>query len=122
IGQVVYSAFRLFLMYVHAEAAGHPPLLHAIKTISIRVIEADQNCNLAYEHSGYDFLSSCLEEAYLMSKIMQKAEYKKWLLNFLPILFEEKIESLQPALVSDRTDGKLVHLDGLNFKIGRAHV
>lgn len=114
-GQHDNTAFSLTLMYEYAEAAGDTALLHAIKTNSIRFFEADQNCNLAYEPSGYDFLSPCLEEAYLMSKIMQKEEYKKWLLNFLPILFEEKIESLQPALVSDRTDGKLVHLDGLNF-------
>ena len=109
------TAFSLTLMYEYAEAVGDADLLNAIKTNSIRLYETDKNCDLAYEPSGSDFLSPCLEEAYLMSKVMAKDDYKNWLLNFMPILFEENMELLKPAIVSDRTDGQLVHLDGLNF-------
>lgn len=114
-GQHDNTAFSLTLMYEYAEEVGDMALLNAIKTNGIRFFEQDKNCDLAYEPSGYDFLSPCLEEAYLMSKVMPKDEYKNWLVNFLPVLFEAEIEALQPAIVSDRTDGKLVHLDGLNF-------
>lgn len=114
-GQHENTAFSLTLMYEYAEAAGDTDLLNAIKTNSLRLFENDKNCDLAYEPSGSDFLSPCLEEAYLMSKILPKEEYQTWLLNFLPALFEEKVDLLQPGIVSDRTDGKLVHLDGLNF-------
>lgn len=114
-GQHENTAFSLTLMYEYAEAVGDADLLNAIKTNSTRLFENDKNCDLAYEPSGSDFLSPCLEEAYLMSKILPKDDYKTWLLNFLPVLFEEKVDLLQPGIVSDRTDGKLVHLDGLNF-------
>lgn len=49
-----------------------------------------------------------------MSKITPTKEYKTWLKDFLPQLFDKKHE-LKPGIVSDRTDGQLVHLDGLNF-------
>lgn len=114
-GQHDNTAFSLTLMYEYAEEVGDMALLNAIKTNSVRFFEQDKNCDLAYEPSGYDFLSPCLEEAYLMSKVMPKDAYQNWLVNFLPGLFEAEIETLQPAIVSDRTDGKLVHLDGLNF-------
>lgn len=114
-GQHENTAFSLTLMYEYAEAVGDHDLLNAIKTNSLRLFENDKNCDLAYEPSGSDFLSPCLEEAYLMSKILAKDEYKTWLLNFMPVLFEKQVDLLQPGIVSDRTDGKLVHLDGLNF-------
>lgn len=79
-----------------------------------RLYGNDVNCNLAFEPSGHDFLSPCLEEARLMSKIKENTPYEKWLSTFLPSLFEPDF-TLEVAKVSDRTDGHLVHLDGLNF-------
>lgn len=114
-GQHDNTAFSLSLMYDYAEATEDSALAEAIKTNSLRFFKGDKNCNLAYEPSGYDFLSPCLEEAYLMSKVMEKEAYGNWLLNFMPMLFNKDISTLKPAIVSDRTDGKLVHLDGLNF-------
>lgn len=118
-GQHDNTAFSLALMFDYAKQVGDQNLLNAIKTNTVRFFEKDKNCDLAYEPSGYDFLSPCLEEAYLMSKVLPQDEYKVWLLNFMPGLFEKEVKLLQPAIVSDRTDGKLVHLDGLNFS--RAH-
>jgi hypothetical protein len=50
-----------------------------------------------------------------MRRIMPVNAYRTWLYAFLPGLFEHKINILQVAQVKDRTDGKLVHLDGLNL-------
>ena len=75
----------------------------------------DRNCPLAYEPSGQDFLSPCIAEADLMRRIMTEAEFSDWLSAFFPDLDAEAGESwLQPAVVTDKTDGKLAHLDGLN--------
>ena len=50
-----------------------------------------------------------------MGQIFNNSEnFKHWLIQFLPSLFDEDFY-LQPGEVNDRTDGKLVHLDGLNF-------
>ncbi|MCG8376594.1 MAG: DUF2891 domain-containing protein, partial [Chlorobiales bacterium] len=74
----------------------------------------DQNCPLTWEPSGFDFLSPCLEEADLMRRVLPKEEFKVWLSKFLPAMTKPDF-ALAPAVVSDRSDGKLVHLDGLNF-------
>lgn len=49
-----------------------------------------------------------------MRRVMPEAEYREWLNNFLPQL-SQKDFALEPGKVGDRTDGKLVHLDGVNF-------
>jgi hypothetical protein len=45
-------------------------------------------------------------------------EYRIWLKKFLPS-FSDPSFHLEPGKVSDRSDGKLVHLDGLNFSRAR---
>lgn len=114
-GQHDNTAFSLSLMFEYAKSTHDDDLLNSIKVNSERFFKNDVSCNLSYEPSGYDFLSPCLEEANLMSKIMDSHTYRDWLAAFLPSLFDQSITMLQPAIVSDRTDGKLVHLDGLNF-------
>ena len=74
----------------------------------------DENCPFDWEPSGTDFLSPCMEEIGLMQRILPEKEFLKWLKKFAPNLFKKNFE-WQPAQVSDRTDGHLVHLDGLNF-------
>jgi len=75
----------------------------------------DRLCPLSYEPSGSDFLSPCIQEADLMSRVLQdEDEFRAWIGNFLPQLFDFNFD-LEPGVVIDRTDGKLVHLDGLNF-------
>ena len=73
------------------------------------------DCPLHWEPSGADFLSPCLEQAALVGKISKTPqEYQIWLQKFLPRLLDENFE-LETGKVLDRTDGYLVHLDGLNF-------
>jgi Protein of unknown function (DUF2891) len=77
---------------------------------------SDTNCPLAYEPSGEDFLSPCLAEADLMRRILPAREYGAWLRNFLPLIPSgTKKPWLAPAEVTDRSDPKLAHLDGLNL-------
>ena len=75
----------------------------------------NRNCPLTWEPGGFDFLSPCLQEAALMQKVLPENEYKKWLKKFLPGFEKNPGKYLQPAEVTDRSDGKLAHLDRLNF-------
>lgn len=75
----------------------------------------DQGCPITWEPGGFDFLSPCLQEAALMLKVLPKEEFIGWLDNFLPDFRVNPSAYLQVAEVTDRSDGKLAHLDGLNF-------
>jgi hypothetical protein len=55
-------------------------------------------------------------EADLMRRVLPAEEFREWFLAFLPgVAGEEPAALFQPALVTDRTDPQLVHLDGLNL-------
>ena len=76
----------------------------------------DKSCPLAYEPSGEDFLSPCLAEADAMRRVLPAALFAAWLRVFLPQIPANGSSSwLAPALVTDRSDPKLAHLDGLNL-------
>ena len=75
---------------------------------------SDKACPLSWEPSGFDFLSPCLQEADLVRKVLTPAKFKTWFNAFLPQLVKPTFQ-LETGRVSDRTDGKLVHIDGLNF-------
>ena len=113
-GQHDNSAFGLSLSLDYARTVGDKAFEKVIVENGKRLFENDIDCNLAYEPSGYDFLSPCLEEAYLMSKILDTDAYQNWIGKFMPGLLKEDL-ILEPAIVKDRSDGKLVHLDGLNY-------
>lgn len=108
------TAFGLSLMYDYASDAGDRQLQDTIASHAQRLYQSDVGCDLAYEPSGSDFLSPCLEEAALMSRILPHDDFKKWMLRFLPSI-EDTDFSIEPAVVKDRSDGQLVHLDGLNY-------
>jgi len=75
----------------------------------------DTDCQ-AWEPGGDDFLSPALMEAECMRRVLTAGDFSKWLDRFLPRLAErEPATLLRPAIVSDRTDGKIAHLDGLNL-------
>lgn len=76
---------------------------------------ADLNAQ-AWEPSQDDFLSPTLMEAECMRRFMAPAAFRAWFADFLPNARDASPASLfTPARVSDRTDGKIAHLDGLNF-------
>jgi hypothetical protein len=75
----------------------------------------DRDCP-AWEPGGDEFLSSALVEALLMRRVLGDAEFRNWFAAFLPRLGEGHPASLfTPAFVSDRSDGKIAHLDGFNL-------
>lgn len=113
-GQHDNSAFGLSLAYDYALTMGDQSFMQTITEHAKRLYLKDVRYDLAYEPSGNDFLSPGFEEALLMSKVLETKAFESWLKNFLPDLFDTRF-SMEPGQVSDRTDGKLVHLDGLNF-------
>ncbi len=113
-GQHDNTAFGLSLALDYARTVGDAGLEHTICTHARRLYAADKAYNLGYEPGGNDFLSPGLEEALLLGKVLATDEYRAWLAAFLPALFDPAFD-MAPGRVSDRTDGHLVHLDGLNF-------
>ncbi|KAB1069185.1 DUF2891 domain-containing protein [Tamlana haliotis] len=108
------TAFGLSFAYDYAEALNHEDLKAAISTRAKEFYLKDEDCPIAWEPSGSDFLSPCLEEAALMKRLLAKEAFLTWINKFLPEL-KESSYNLEPGKVSDRTDGHLVHLDGVNF-------
>ncbi len=106
------TAFGLSLALDWARAASHRQLEGMIIERARWYYGSDENVPAAWEPSGEDFFSPALIEADLMRRVLAPDELATWLLKFLP----ELPASLRtPAIVSDRTDPKLAHLDGLNL-------
>ncbi len=108
-GEHPNTAFGLIFAWEYAKQVGDDALAELIATRAIIYYKNDRDCPLNWEPSGYDFFSPCLMEADLMRRILPPAEFSNWFAELLP-----KID-LTPAQVTDRSDGKMVHLDGLNF-------
>ncbi|KPF75746.1 hypothetical protein IP68_08315 [Blastomonas sp. AAP25] len=110
------SAFAFGLMIDYARQVGNTAFERQLADKSLEFHRSDVNCPLAYEPSGEDFLSPCLMEADLMRRVMPQADYAAWLGTFLPqIPADGSADWLTPGEVRDPTDGKLVHLDGVNL-------
>ena len=114
VGEHSNSAFALAFAWDYAVTVGNRELKDLIEKRAKDFYLHDRGCPLAWEPSGYDFFSPCLEEADVMRRVLPQKEFASWLKRFLPQLAVKKF-SLAPGVVSDRRDGKLVHLDGLNF-------
>lgn len=110
------TAFGFALALDWARIAGHGGLETALIAKSVEFHARDADGPLGYEPSGDDFLSPCLMEADLMRRVLRKEDYPGWLSRFLPSIPEDGSGGwLRPAIVRNRADGKLVHLDGLNL-------
>lgn len=110
------SAFAFGLMLDWARTSGDSDMETLIISRSKEYHLADKSCPLAYEPSGEDFLSPCLMEADLMRRVLPQKEFAKWLTVFLPTLpTDGSGDWLSPGIVKDASDGKLVHLDGVNL-------
>ena len=114
VGEHPNTAFGLSFAYDYAIAVEHSELATLIENRAKDFYNDDQDCPLEWEPSGFDFLSPCLEEAALMKRVLPIEDFKIWINDFLPELNDEAFE-ISVGEVSDRTDGKLVHLDGVNF-------
>jgi len=110
------SMFAFGLILDWAKAAGDTQMTKLVTERSLAFHLGDRNCPLDYEPSGEDFLSPCLMEADLMRRILPQEEFAQWLEGFLPgIPRDGSGDWLAIGIVMDPTDGKLVHLDGVNL-------
>ena len=110
------TAFGLAFALDYARAAGDKKLETLIIERSRTYYGHDVNYPAAWEPGGEDFFSPALMEADLVRRVMNKSEFARWFHRFLPGLASNQPRSLlQPAIVTDRSDPKLVHLDGLNL-------
>lgn len=108
------TVFGLSLAYEYAQFSKNDSLKISIQNHSKRFFANDINCPFTWEPSGTDFLSPCMEELHLMQQILPKVEFISWAKKFAKPLFDKSF-NWETAKVSDREDGHLVHLDGLNF-------
>lgn len=109
-GEHSQSAFAMGLAFDYAQSRRQPELQRRIESKARAFYLKDRNAPVDYEPSAYDFLSPTLAEADLMRRVLPGTEFREWLQAFYP-------EGLpyRPVKPVSRSDGKLVHFDGLNL-------
>ena len=113
VGTHFNTAFSLVLSLDWAEALDGR-LAQQIRDRTLHWFGADRDCQ-GWEPGGDEFLSSALTEALSMARTHPE-DFPAWFAHFLPGVSNRQPASLfEPAIVSDRSDGKIAHLDGLNF-------
>jgi hypothetical protein len=116
VGEHDQTAFSFGLIWDWAGVAGDTEMRDVLKDAAQRFYANDHDCPLAYEPSGEDFLSPCLGEADFMRRALDPAAFGAWLSRFLPqIPRAAHAQWLAPGVVTDRSDPKLAHIDGLNL-------
>ena len=115
VGTHFNSAFAMTLALEYAEGTSNERLGKLLVSKARDWYDSDSDCQ-AWEPGGDDFLSPALIEAECMRRVLDADDYSIWLGRFLPQLADRKPDTLFiPATVSDRSDGKIAHLDGLNL-------
>ena len=115
-GEHSQTAFAFGLILDWARAVGDEEMELLVKGTTLRLYFEDRDCPTSYEPSGQDFLSPCLAEADLMRRVLNPGQFSSWLTGFLPAIpTGGGADWLPLGVVTDRTDGKLAHLDGLNL-------
>lgn len=115
VGTHFNTAFALALAVEYARECGDEQTLKSVTARARDWFAGDRGCQ-AWEPGGDDFLSSALMEAECMRRVLDPKEFAAWFDAFLPDVGRRQPATLfTPATVSDRTDGKIAHLDGLNL-------
>jgi hypothetical protein len=108
------TAFALRLAADYAEPADGD-LFALMRDKAFAWFGGDENAQ-AWEPSQDDFLSPTLTQAECMRRFLAPEAFRAWFARFLPDARDGEPATLfTPARVSDRSDGKIAHLDGLNF-------
>ncbi len=118
IGEHDQTAFSFGLMWDWAGVAEDTQMRQLLAEAARRFYLGDRDCPLGYEPSGQDFLSPCLAEADFMRRVLDRQRFRRWLRDFLPGIparSDTRTPWLEPAVVTDRSDPKLAHIDGLNL-------
>jgi hypothetical protein len=108
------SAFGLLFALDYAAATQHIALRKLVATKANSWFGQDRRYPAAYEPGGEDFLSPGLMEAALMLRVVDSCSYVDWWEVFCPAP-QDLLVWLRPVTVSDRSDPRLAHLDGLNL-------
>jgi hypothetical protein len=114
-GEHSQTAFAMGLIFDWARTRENRTMQALIRNRARSFYGGDKGWNMSFEPGGQDFLSPGLAEADLMRRVMAPDEFAKWLSAFLPELPTTARPWLPPAIVTDKSDGKLAHLDGLNL-------
>jgi hypothetical protein len=110
------TGFALGQILDYARTVGNRRLEKAITARARAFYLADRDYPIGYEPSGEDFFSSGLNEADLMRRVLAPVEFSGWLDRFVPGLRAGVLGNwAKAAQVSDVTDGRIVHLAGLNL-------
>jgi hypothetical protein len=110
------TAFGLAFALDYARSVSNRPLEQMIVERSLTYFGNDVNYPAAWEPGGEDFFSPALMEADLMRRVLKPSDFRRWFHSFLPGLTNGGLgKLLRPAVVTDRADPKIVHLDGLNL-------
>ena len=107
------TAFGMSFALDYARLVGHTALEALLVERTTTYYVSDRDAPAAWEPSGEDFLSPTLVEADLVRRVLAPADFAAWLHAFLPRGLPPSLTT--PAIASDRSDGKLAHLDGLNL-------
>lgn len=113
-GEHSQTAFALAVVLDWAKVAGDVEMTQLVAQRARDFYQEDRGWSFAFEPGGQDFLSPGLAEADLMRRVLEPKLFAAWLQQFLPGL-EAATPPLLPAVVTDKSDGKLAHLDGLNL-------
>ena len=109
------TAFALTLALDYAQTVADAPLMDLLRDKARTWYGQDADCQ-AWEPGGDDFLSPSLIEAECMRRALPAAAFSAWLDRFLPRVAAGDPSTLfRPVMVTDRTDGKIAHLDGVNL-------
>ena len=110
------TAFGIAFAWDYARAVGDTKLESLLVERAMTYYGADTSYPASWEPGGEDFFSPALMEADLIRRVMKPEQFSDWFERFLPDLASRQPKSLlEPAVVTDRTDPKIVHLDGLNL-------
>lgn len=110
------TGFALGQILDYARQTGKTDLEKLVVDRAIAFYQHDVDYPVRYEPSGHDFFSSGWNEADLMRRVLRGDDFEAWLQRFLPELPDRLRDgTIAPVVVSDMTDGKLVHLAGLNL-------
>ncbi|MFC5419965.1 DUF2891 domain-containing protein [Bosea eneae] len=116
VGTHFNTAFGLRMAADYATATADEALATLLRETALRWYGEDADCPAWGEPSGDDFQSSALIEAECMRRLLAPEAFLPWFDRFLPRLERREPATLfRPATVTDRSDGKIAHLDGLNL-------
>lgn len=122
VGTHANTAFAMDLILDYAESTDDTELQQLVTASAAALFGADADCPLGFEPSASDFLSPCLQEAVLMSRVLEHSDFASWHDSFLPSAdspgfgaLAEQVELGESVTEDGGLMGAKSHLIGLAF-------